>query len=209
MPNASEASPAGRQETFRIAALLADAILDSQKSAEVEALVNIAIGRGARGPEKSHLLLRLAKARDRLGDLSGSMEVLEALLRDDEDYVPALITLAGMETNPGRFDSARQRYERVLARQPNEPQALAGLQKLSIQEKLQQKDPESREASLVEIEHKGREHLQSGELLAAREVFTKLLEKASERNEPRAATVARRELADLEERLGRTAVARR
>lgn len=201
-------SPNGAPETFHIAAVLADLLIDRGKLVAVEEIVAEAIERGARVPEKSHLLLRHAKARDRLGDLSGAMEILANLLKDDEGYLPALVTLAGIETNLGQFDAARERYERVLARQPGEPQAVAGLQRLRIQEKLQQNDPETREASLVEIEHKGREHLQKGELLAAREVFAKLLEKATERKDLRVATIANHELADLEERLGRTAIAR-
>jgi tetratricopeptide (TPR) repeat protein len=176
------------------------------------AILERAVADGARGEERLALVLRKAKVLDRRKDLDGCVDLLEKIIKEAPGYVPALISLAGIETNLGRFDEAEARYRTVLKSDPASAEALQGLQNLKLQKLAREKEGgagKSRDEGsvLAALEKKAEEHLAQGELLAAREVLGNLLRRSSAARERKYRLKAMRELAGVEEKLGRLAEA--
>lgn len=78
----------------------------------------------------SHFLL--ASIALRRNDTAAGRAALEEALRVDADFLPAALTLALLDRQTGRSDEARQRYEKVLSRKPQNLQAMLGLAQLSV-----------------------------------------------------------------------------
>ncbi|HZM34835.1 MAG TPA: XrtA/PEP-CTERM system TPR-repeat protein PrsT [Burkholderiales bacterium] len=60
-------------------------------------------------------------------DFSGARASFERALRLNASYMPAVANLARLDLRENKPDAARKRYEAVLAKEPNNEQALSGL----------------------------------------------------------------------------------
>ena len=64
------------------------------------------------------------------GDRAASRKDLEHSLELDPTYFPAALTLAKFDAQDKKWDSAKQRFEKILGKDPNNPQALLALAQL-------------------------------------------------------------------------------
>lgn len=65
-------------------------------------------------------------------DLAGARRYFERALQADPMYFPASASLVELDFAENKFDSARQRYEAILAKDPKHMQALMGLAALRV-----------------------------------------------------------------------------
>jgi len=61
------------------------------------------------------------------GDSDGSRKSLERAIELDATYFPAALTLAKIDMQNGAFDAAKRRFEKILEKDSNNPQALVAL----------------------------------------------------------------------------------
>ena len=78
----------------------------------------------AREPGRADVYYNRGLARRKLGDEGGFTEDLNAALRADPRYVPALIAEGDLETKQGHPDVALARWSRALEIEPANPEAL-------------------------------------------------------------------------------------
>ena len=206
--SAYETIPAADPVRFQVAAEFADLLIDVKDLEDASRFVDRAIGDGASGKEKLHLLYRQAKILDRRGELEGCVELLKRILGEDRLYKPAIVTLAGIEVNLGKYEEAAGRYRALLQADPTDVEALQGLQSVKLQQKLAEEGKggaagPGEEEVLAAVEKKGSEHLARGELIAARETFANLLDRAKAAGKARLEVKALRELAAIDEKFGR------
>ncbi|HUY02884.1 MAG TPA: XrtA/PEP-CTERM system TPR-repeat protein PrsT [Rhodocyclaceae bacterium] len=64
------------------------------------------------------------------GDRVASRKDLEHSLELDQTYFPAALTLAKLDVQDKKWDSAKQRFEKIIGKDPNNPQALLALAQL-------------------------------------------------------------------------------
>jgi uncharacterized protein (TIGR03790 family) len=77
-------------------------------------------------PEAARLALK-AEARAEKKDRRGAREALEQATAIDNGFVAGHMSLASLYEETGEWDAAVDRYRRVIARVPNQPQALNNL----------------------------------------------------------------------------------
>ena len=186
----------------------ADLLIERKSLDEASKVVSEALSSGASGKLKLHLLMREAKIYDRKGDVNDCVATLERILAEDPAYGSALLTLGRIEASQSKHEKAEQRYQALLKLEPSNPEALEGLQNVRILRKIAEgktgsKGPEGDPKALLEaMEKKGLEAIAKGEILAAREIFSKLLVRATEAKSLASQTLALRGLARVEEGLG-------
>jgi tetratricopeptide (TPR) repeat protein len=207
------ATPGDDPVYFRIPAEAAGELVHLKRYDEADRLVERALERGPAGREKTHLLYRQAVVLERRGALDAARERLERLLERDPVYLPAVKTLAHILVTQGQLDGATARYAAYLDKQPGDPEAMEGLRELGVRKRAEEgdvdEDPRETElATLRSIAAKGAAHLDAGEILAAREVYGALLQRAHAGAERELELEAYRKLAAIEARLpGRSAFA--
>ncbi|HVR73231.1 MAG TPA: tetratricopeptide repeat protein, partial [Planctomycetota bacterium] len=196
-----------------VAAKLASLLIDLKDLDGAAGVVEMALADGARDQEKLGLRMLEAKILDRRGDLSGAISVLARILDLDPNHAPALVTLAGIEASQGKHESAKGRYEAVLARDPGNIEALQGIQAARLLGEAgggKGGADGAREAELrllPTIHGRAVERLKRGELLAARDLFRDLLSRAVALGEKGRQAEAIRGIAAVEEKLGRSRTA--
>jgi tetratricopeptide (TPR) repeat protein len=198
---------------FRVAVELADALIDQKSFAQAATAVERALADGATGALRHHLLTRLAKAQDRQGEIEACIATLERILREDPQYAPALITLAGIEASQGRHEKAEERYRAVLARDAGNAGALQGLQQVQVLRRIAAQEgpdalPQVGEKQVLEtLAVRAVQTFERGELLAARELYKSLVEQATAARDVKSQALGLRGLAEIEGKLGRAATA--
>ena len=102
------------------------AVLQRKRRLFSEALISYqhALDRGIKRPEEVHLNRGVIFSDCLRQDDAAELELKKALALNP-NYVPALINLANLHEDLGRRELAARVYARLLARDPNSPQALA------------------------------------------------------------------------------------
>ncbi len=211
MRRAYETLPHDAGEKYRVAVELADSLIDSDELDVAGTWVDSVLARTVPDPERLHLLMRRAKILDRRSELTAAIAVLEGILRRDARYLPALVTLGGIETNRGELEAAESYYRRALAVDPRNEEALEGVRTVAIRRRTDEAEntPEGRRELLDALYRRGMEHLEKVELIAARGVFAELFEKAKSFEESSYEAIALRGLGGVSRRLGQRGDAER
>ncbi len=205
---ALDAIPKGDPSRLRVVLEFADHLIERKSLDEAYKLVSEAIASGATGKLRLHLLMREAKVLDRKGDLKGCIATLERILAEDSTYGPALLTLGRIEASESKYDKAEGRYQALLKLEPSNAEALEGLQSVRLLRRIAEGNLGSKGTGddprplLEAMERKGLEMMAKGEILAARDTFSKLLIRATEAKKLDFQTLCLRALAKLEETLG-------
>ncbi len=204
--------PGAARETHRVAAELVDLLIARGDLADADTLIQAALDRGADGKEKLHLLLRRAKILDRQGELAMSIDVLETIRRQDDTYLPALISLAGIKTNQGEFEASAELLQHALQLSPGHTEALQALRRLEVQRRMSATGggedgntdggDQEQETMLRGIAEKGAQHVGRLELKAAQQVYTELLRRAETLENLHYQTKALVGIATVQSRLG-------
>lgn len=195
---------------FPVAIELVDLLIEMGELDKASRAVERALSDGAAGKMKLHVLTREAKILDRRGELTDCMAVLQRILDTDLSYWPALLALGDIESNLGKYDKAAERFRSVLKVDPGNAGATGGLQRLKVRKGLSGGEQgggeipgEDDEQLLIVLEKKGSEAMRRGELLAAREFFANLLERATGARSRRFQLLGLRGIGAAEEKLGR------
>ncbi|MBN1441807.1 MAG: tetratricopeptide repeat protein [Planctomycetes bacterium] len=203
----------GDPSRWSILVELADALVDLKDDPESAWEVLEDVERSDAPAEmKAIALVRKARILDRKGEIHACIDRLEEALHLDPDSSAALVTLAGIETNLGRWERAEERYQRVLRRDPTHEEAREGLQNLRIRRQLVESGQEASQGDVQVIRglwSNAEKHLARSELPAAREVYTEVARKALDIGELEMMARAYGRIAEVEERLGRSAEAER
>ncbi|MGQ9591998.1 MAG: tetratricopeptide repeat protein [Planctomycetota bacterium] len=194
----------------RVAVELADVLLAERAHREALDLIEDALASGARPPERFHLLRRKAEALDRLGDLPGAMELLDRTIAENPAYGAALVSLGRIEANLGRFDEAERHLLAVPPGDPQYAEATGELRALRVRRLLDatragrvEEPSEDALRILLALRDKGLGHAAREEWIAAHEAFASLLARARAAGERKLEAEALRELAGVEEKMGR------
>jgi tetratricopeptide (TPR) repeat protein len=160
--------------------------------------------------ERAGILLRQARILDRQGESHAARQKVEEALAADPDSVAATVTLADMEAKQGLFEKAEARLRRALAKAPASPELLEALRGINVHRKLEAARQPRRgaDADLSGYIIKAREHWEAGQLLAARDVYGQLLQRAAEAGDRELVAQAYGGVARVEDRLGRHESAR-
>ncbi|MEM7233542.1 MAG: tetratricopeptide repeat protein, partial [Planctomycetota bacterium] len=156
------------------------------------------------------ILLRQAQILDRKGEIQAAVDRLEEALSIDKDSDPVLLTLAGIEGNLGRYESAIERYQQVLRKYPKHAAAHEGLKALLVRQRMgdQKETKEDENAEVLRgLVSRARKHAEKSELIAAREIYHQLLRTAGQLGEDEGVAIAYCGIAAMEELLGRPSVA--
>lgn len=195
---------------YRVAAELADLLIDRKEYDEAWDLLEDALEDGASGRERLHLLYRQARILDRRGDLGGCVAKLEDILAVEPTYGPALLTLGGIRLARGEFDRAEAAYRTVPPTDPSYPEAQNALGNVQVRRKLAARRAEGPEPLSPEglrvlqgIAEKGDGHVEREEWIAAREAFIQLLARARSAGRTGFELEALRELAAIEAKFSR------
>jgi tetratricopeptide (TPR) repeat protein len=211
---ALEETPDDDPANFTVAAELVQLLLEQKDYDTAWTVIEAALDSVGTGERRLHLLMRLAEITDRRGDLSGTIERLKGILEEDPSYLPAHLTLAGIEANLGDLDAAAKHYREVLAQAPAHAEARRGLREVEIRRRAgtagPDADPAARERALLRgLLAKGQAHFDEGAYVAAAEVFAKLTAKADALGDSELQALAYSEWARVQEKFGETETALR
>jgi putative PEP-CTERM system TPR-repeat lipoprotein len=126
-----EAAAAGDSDIRADLALIATALRARQFDKALAAIDKL--DKKQPGKPMAHNLRALALIGKR--DNAGARKSLERALEVDPDYFPAVANLARLDLVERKPEQARQRFEAVLARDPNHSQALLALAELNARDK--------------------------------------------------------------------------
>lgn len=111
--------------------LWANFIPPTISDATIETVVTAAERQLDEHPDDPAAHFATGRARLNNGDEAGARQAFHAALRGDSRHIPSLLALARLEAAAGQNDVARLMYQRVLAAERSNVEALLGLTKLA------------------------------------------------------------------------------
>ena len=156
------------------------------------------------------ILLRKARILDRQGVIDACLDRLEEALSIDPYSIPVLATLAGIEANLGRFDDAEERYRVILERDRDNLEVREAYKALKIQQGVggAEQTQEAKNADVLRgLVSRAKANVEDRKLLAARDVYSQLLQTAGRLQSDEGVAIAYCGLAEIEQVFGRPKVA--